>query len=98
MIKMINYMFWAEQVGVDPPRVKVPFTVRHESLRCKFAKILKRRAVSCGVNPEIRGPQKKEKRKKKNQVLINKIGGLSNGLFMVSNTDDWLHSHLEFQV
>ena len=25
MIKMINYMFWAEQVGVDPPpRVKVP--------------------------------------------------------------------------
>ena len=24
MIKMINYMFWAEQVGVDPPMVKVP--------------------------------------------------------------------------
>ena len=23
MIKMINYMFWAEQVGVDLPRVKV---------------------------------------------------------------------------
>ena len=20
MIKMINYMFWAEQVGVDPPQ------------------------------------------------------------------------------
>ena len=24
MIKMINYMFLVEQVGVDPPRVKVP--------------------------------------------------------------------------
>ena len=24
MIKMINYMFWAKQVGVDPPKVKVP--------------------------------------------------------------------------
>ena len=25
MINLINYMFWAEQVGVDPPpRVKVP--------------------------------------------------------------------------
>ena len=22
--KMINYMFWEEQVGVDPPRVKDP--------------------------------------------------------------------------
>ena len=22
MIKMIDYMFWAEQVGVDPPKVK----------------------------------------------------------------------------
>ena len=37
-------------------------------------KMLKRRATSCGVNLEIRGPQKKEE-KKKNQVLINKIGG-----------------------
>ena len=37
-------------------------------------KMLKRRAASCGVNPEIRGPQKKEE-KKQNQVLINKIGG-----------------------
>ena len=36
-------------------------------------KMLKRRAVSYGVNPEIHGPQKKEE--KKNQVLINKIGG-----------------------
>ena len=24
LIKMINYMFWVEQVGVDPPRVKDP--------------------------------------------------------------------------
>ena len=24
MIKMINYMFWAEQVGVDPPQVESP--------------------------------------------------------------------------
>ena len=24
MIKMINYMFWAEQVGVDPPKGKSP--------------------------------------------------------------------------
>ena len=22
MIKMINYVFWVEQVGVDPPKVK----------------------------------------------------------------------------
>ena len=36
-------------------------------------KKLKRRAASCGVNPKICGPQKKEE--KKNQVLINKIGG-----------------------
>ena len=33
-------------------------------------KMLKRRVASYGVNLEIRGPQKK-----KNQVLINKIGG-----------------------
>ena len=37
-------------------------------------KMLKRRAASCGVNPEIRGPQNKEE-KNQNQVLINKIGG-----------------------
>ena len=37
-------------------------------------KMLKSRVASCVVNPEIRGPQKKEE-KKKNQVLINKIGG-----------------------
>ena len=24
MIKMINYMFWAEQVGIDPPHGKSP--------------------------------------------------------------------------
>ena len=24
MIKMINYMFWAEQVGVDPPQGERP--------------------------------------------------------------------------
>ena len=74
MIKMINYMFWAEQVGVDPPppgwKSQMLFTVRHESRRCKFVKMLKRRAASCGVNPEIRGPQKKT-----NKVLIDKIGG-----------------------
>ena len=58
--------------------------------------MLKRRAVSCGVNPKICGPQKKEE--KKNQVLINKIGGFSNGLVMVLNTDDWFYSHLAFQV
>ena len=58
--------------------------------------MLKRRAASYGVNCEIRGPQKKEE--KENQVLINKIGGLSNGLVMVSNTDDWFYSHLAFQV
>ena len=63
------------------------FTVRHESRQCKFAKMLKSRAASCGVNPKIRGPQKKEE--KENQVLINKIGGLSNCLVMVLNTDDW---------
>ena len=39
-------------------------------------KMLKRRAASCGVNPEIHGPQNKEE-KKQNQVLINKIGGCS---------------------
>ena len=55
--------------------------------------MLKRCAASCGVNPKIRGPQKKEE--KKNQVLIKKIGGSSNGIVMVSNTDD---SHLAFQV
>ena len=54
--------------------------------------------ASCGVNPEIRGPQKKERKKKENQVLINKIGGLSNGLVMGLNTDDWSYSHLAFQV
>ena len=37
-------------------------------------KMLKRRAASYGVNPEIRGPQNKEE-KKQNQVLINKTGG-----------------------
>ena len=58
--------------------------------------MLKRRAASCGVNPKIRGPQKMEE--KVNQVLINKIGGLSNGLVMVLNTDDWFYSHLAFQV
>ena len=36
-------------------------------------KMLKRRAAPYGVNPEIRGPQIKEKNQ--NQVLINKIGG-----------------------
>ena len=35
-------------------------------------KMLKRRAAPYGVNPEIRGPQIKENKKKK---LINKIGG-----------------------
>ena len=58
--------------------------------------MLKRRAASYGVNPEIRGPQKKEE--KKNQDLINKIGGFSNGLVMVFHTDDWFYSHLAFQV
>ena len=53
--------------------------------------MLKRRAASCGVNPEIRGPQKKEE--KKNQVLIYKSGGFSNGLVMVLNNDDWFYSH-----
>ena len=48
--------------------------------------MLKRHAASRGVNAKIRGPQKKEETK--SQVLINKIGGLSNGLAMVSNTDD----------
>ena len=24
MIKMINYMFWAKQVGVDPPQSESP--------------------------------------------------------------------------
>ena len=65
MIKMINYMFWAEQVGVDPPQGESPkmlFTVRHESRRCKLVKMFKRLAASCGVNPEIRGPQNKGKR------------------------------------
>ena len=59
-------------------------------------KVLKRRAASCGVNLEIRGPQKKEE--KKNQVLINKNWRVSNSLVMVSNTDDWFYSHLAFQV
>ena len=36
--------------------------------------MLKRRAASCSVNPEIRGPQMKVE-KNQNQVLINKIGG-----------------------
>ena len=58
--------------------------------------MLKRRAASCDVNPEIRGPQKKEE--KKNQVLINKNWRVSNGLVMVLNTDDWFYSHLAFQV
>ena len=58
--------------------------------------MLKRRAASCSVNSEIRGQQKKEE--KENQVLINKIGGLSNGLVMVFHTDDWFYSHLAFQV
>ena len=58
--------------------------------------MLKRCAATCGVNSKIRGPQKKEE--KKNQVLINKIGGFSNGLVMVLNTDDWFYSHLAFQV
>ena len=30
-----------------------------------------------------------KKEKKKNQVLMNKIEGLSNGLVMGLNTDDW---------
>ena len=38
-------------------------------------KMLKRRAASYGVNPKICGPQKKEEKKQKNQVSINKIGG-----------------------
>ena len=59
--------------------------------------MLKRRAASYGVNPKIHGPQKKEEKEKK-KVLINKIGGLSNGLVMVFNTDDWFYSHLAFQV
>ena len=44
--------------------------VRHESRRCKFVKMLKRRAASYGVYLEIRGPQNKGKKN-----LINKIGG-----------------------
>ena len=58
--------------------------------------MLKRRVASYGVNPEIRGPQKKEE--KKNQVLIYKSGGFSNGLVMVLNIDDWFYSHWAFQV
>ena len=53
--------------------------------------MLKRSAASYGVNLEIRGPQKKEG--KENQVLINKIGGLSNGLVMVFHTNDLFYSH-----
>ena len=50
--------------GRSPPRLKsqMLFTVRHESRRCKFVKMLKRCAASFGVNPEIRGPQNKGKR------------------------------------
>ena len=65
MINLINYMFWVEQVGVDPPpgsKSHRLFTVKHESRRCKFVKMLKRCAASYGVNPEIRGPQNKGKR------------------------------------
>ena len=51
--------------------------------------MLRRRAASCGVNPKIRGPQKNEE--KENQVLINKIRGLSNGLVMAFYTDDWFY-------
>ena len=58
--------------------------------------MLKMPAASYGVNQEIRGPQMKEE--KKNQVLINKIGGFSNGLVMVFHIDDWFYSHLAFQV
>ena len=36
-------------------------------------KMLKRRAASCGVNPEIRGPQNKGK--ESNQFLIKKLEG-----------------------
>ena len=53
-------------------------------------KMLKRRAASYGVNPEIRGPQKKT-----NQVLIDKNWRVSNGLVMVC---DWFYSRLAFQV
>ena len=55
LIKMINYMFWAEQVEVDPPKVML-FTVRHDSRRYKFAKMLEKRAASYCENPKIRGP------------------------------------------
>ena len=40
----------------------------------------------------------KKKEEKENQVLINKIGGLSNGLVMAFYTDHWFYSHLAFQV
>ena len=73
MIKMINYMFWAEQVGVDPPQGESPKRYSRLDMNpddISSRKMLKRLAASCGVNPEIRGPQKKEE--KKNQVLINK--------------------------
>ena len=47
MIKMINHMFWVEQV-------------RHESRRCNLAKMLERRAASGSENPKNPWPAKEK--------------------------------------
>ena len=61
-IKMASCVCWVKQVGVDPspPQGERPrFHSRIDMIvrRCKFAKMLKRRAAPYGENLKIIGPQ-----------------------------------------
>ena len=62
LIKMINYMFWAEQVGVDPPQGEIPKCyswldmIPGDVSSRKCGKGVRRPAAR-----KIRGPQKKRK-------------------------------------
>ena len=52
-------MCWAEQVGVDTPRVKDPNLLRLDMITGgeRSSKMSERCEASCGVNPKICGPQ-----------------------------------------
>ena len=60
---MINYMFWAEQVGVDPPQGERPKCYSRLDMIPDdvSSRMLERRVASCGENPKNPWPTKEKK-------------------------------------
>ena len=55
MIKMINYMFWAEQVGVDPPQGERPKC--YSQLDMNHGDVSSRKCCKGMRRPEVKTPK-----------------------------------------